>query len=85
MPSKAEIFDHLVNLLEELFEIDPASVNDSSLLYDDLDLDSIDAVDLMVRLKEYTGKKVDPQDFKNVRSVGDIVAVVEQLFDESAA
>ena len=48
-------------------------------LYESLDLDSIDAVDLIVRLKEETGKRVPPEDFKAVRTIDDVVKVLDAL------
>jgi acyl carrier protein len=42
-------------------------------LSDDLDLDSIDAIDLVVKLQEYTGRKISPSEFKSVRTIGDVV------------
>ena len=74
-----EIYDRVVAMLEELFEIDPADVSPESNLYQDLDIDSIDAVDLVVELKKMTGKKIKPEDFKNVRTVLDVVNEVEKL------
>lgn len=47
--------------------------------YQDLDLDSIDAVDLVVKLREITGKKIEPDAFKQVRTVQDVVNEVEKL------
>ena len=72
--------DYLAQLRAVLcdeFELDAADVRPDALLYDDLDIDSIDAVDLLVRLKELTGKDIAPEQFKEVRSVADVVAVLE--------
>ncbi len=79
MHTRDEILSTLQGLFEELFEISADKVTEDAKLYEDLDIDSIDAVDLVVRLKEITGKKVDPEDFKQVRSVGDVVNAVEKL------
>ncbi len=79
MHSKETIYQTLVNILEELFEIDPSQVTSDSQLYDDLDIDSIDAVDLVVKLKDFTGRKINAADFKQVRSVGDIVDAIYNL------
>ncbi|WP_084615744.1 acyl carrier protein [Solimonas flava] len=79
-PSRDEIFEHVKALLVELFEIEPQKIHMEAQLYQDLEIDSIDAIDLILRLKDYTGKKVKPEDFKHVRSVGDVVAAVEALF-----
>lgn len=80
--SRAEIRDLLAGVLEEMFETEPASVQPEAHLYDDLDIDSIDAVDLIVRLKEITGKKVSPEEFKAVRTVDDIISAIEKLLRE---
>lgn len=79
MNSKAEILEQLREIFEELFEIEPEKVQLQANLYTDLDIDSIDAVDLVVRLKEITGKKIEPDEFKNVRTVDDVVEAVHGL------
>ena len=82
MQTQAEIYHRVTEVLEELFEIDPQQVSLESHLYDDLDIDSIDAVDLVVELKNITGKKIKPDDFKSVRTVGDVVEAVEKLLND---
>lgn len=77
--SKDEILTRLRSILSTLFEIPPELVTPEALLYDELDLDSIDAVDLVVKLQDWTGKKVKPEDFRSARTVGDIVEAVHQL------
>jgi len=84
MQSKDAIFTHLQELMTELFEVPAEEVKPESLLYDDLDIDSIDAVDMIVKLKEITGKKLQPSDFKEVRSVQDVVDAVHKLLQEAA-
>jgi len=79
MQSKEDIYQKVVNVLEELFEIDAADIHPDANLYKDLDIDSIDAVDLVVELKKMTGKKIHPEDFKAVRTVADVVTEVEKL------
>ncbi len=76
MHTKDEIFHELKNILIELFEIDNSLITLDAKLYEELDLDSIDAIDMIVRLQEITGKKVKPEDFKSVRTVQDVVDVV---------
>lgn len=82
MTDRDEIYQGVVNALSELFEVDPTEVNLESDLYKDLDIDSIDAVDLVVEIKKITGKKIKPEDFKNVRTVGDIVDAVCELMQD---
>ena len=77
--TETEILDHLRRILEETFEIDPARVQLETNLFTDLDLDSIDAVDLAIKLQELTGKRIKPEEFKTVRTVGDVIGTVRQL------
>ena len=79
MKSQTDIFSTLQGLFEELFEIEPQKVTPDARLYEDLDIDSIEAVDLVVRLKEITGKSVEPEQFKSVRTVQDIVDAVDEM------
>ena len=84
MRTKEEIFAYLQNVLVELFEIDPAKITREANLYQDLDIDSIDAVDLVLKLKEITGKKIQPDDFRHVRTVDDVVNAVHALLADPA-
>lgn len=79
MNSREDIHQRILAVMEELFEIDPQRVSLESRLYEDLDIDSIDAVDLVVELKKITGKKMQPDDFKSVRTVEDVVDAVSRL------
>ena len=79
MYSKEEIFEHLKKILISEFETDEDLIVPSAHLYQDLQLDSIDAIDLIVKVQDYTGKKVKPEDFKNARTVDDVVEIVSQL------
>ena len=71
-----EILERIEQVLMEEFEIEADAVSLEASLYEDLDIDSIDAVDLIVRLKELSGERIPPDQFKNVRTIGDIVKVV---------
>ncbi|WP_372760574.1 acyl carrier protein [Pseudoalteromonas sp.] len=79
MKTAAEIYDVLHGILENDFEIDATDISLDANLYEDLDLDSIDAVDLVVKLREITGKKIDPDAFKQVRTVQDVVNEIAKL------
>jgi len=74
-----EILSQLRNILADNFEIDPATVTPESNLFEELGLDSIDAVDLAIKVQQLTGKRIKPEDFKHVRTVGDVVATARQL------
>ncbi len=79
MKTKEELFAELQDIFVELFELDKGDVTLEATLYDELDIDSIDAVDLVVKLKEVTGKKIQPEEFKAVRTVNDVVEAVYAL------
>ena len=79
MKTKEELFAELQDIFVELFELDKGDVTLEATLYDELDIDSIDAVDLVVKLKEVTGKKIQPEEFKAVRTVSDVVEAVYAL------
>ena len=72
-------------LVDGPFEIDPAKITPESRLYDDLDIDSIDAVDLIVQLKPLLGRNLQPDAFKTVRTVQDVVDVLYGLIRDQAA
>lgn len=74
-----QILDRLKEILHEAFEIDPVRVVPDASLFGELDLDSIDAVDLAIKLQQMTGKRIKPEDFKTVRTVGDVIGTVQQL------
>ncbi len=76
MKSRQEILNVLSSLLVDMFEVDPSNIHGGASLYEDLDVDSIDAVDLVVELKGITGKQIDPDEFKAVRTVDDVVNAV---------
>ncbi|MCB5183736.1 acyl carrier protein [Methylobacillus gramineus] len=77
--SDAEILERLKAIFEDTFEVDTQSITMDTHLFQDLDLDSIDAVDLAIKLQTMTGKRIKPEDFKSVRTVGDVVANVRTL------
>lgn len=76
---KQDVFQTLKSTLVEQFELDPAKITPEARLAEDLDLDSIDAVDMIIKLQEITGRKVSPEDFKGVRTVGDVQRIIEKL------
>ena len=83
--TKDDIYQRIVSILQETFDIDPARVSPAATLKDDLDIDSIDAVDLIVQLKPLVGKRLQPEAFKSVRTVQDVVDALHQLVNEPAA
>ena len=81
MYTRAEVSKKISSALSDLFEVDPESISESALLYEDLDIDSIDAVDLIVELKSFTGLVIDPEDFKSVKTIEDVINIVCKLLE----
>ena len=77
--TEQKIRDSLNKVLIRQIEIESADIQPHEHLYDNLGIDSIDAVDLIVRLKELTGLRTRPEDFKDVRTMDDVVQVVSSL------
>lgn len=79
MESREDIFNELKKLMNELFELPEDEIKLESKFYDDLNLDSIDAIDLIGQLQAILGERVNPEDFKTVMTVGDVVQIIEQM------
>ena len=77
--TKEEILKQIQEMLASLFELDPEDIKPESKLFEERELDSMDAVDLVVKLQKTIGKKIMPEDFKTVRTVQDVVDVVYKL------
>jgi len=83
--SEKDVFQKVRAAMVDLFELDEAVITPQALLFDQLGLDSIDAVDLVVRLKNETGITVRPDEFKAVRTVDDVVKAVHRLLSADHA
>lgn len=79
-----QIFARIVDILSDTFDVEASRVSIASRLGEDLDIDSIDAVDLIVQLKPLIGSNLRPEAFKSVRTVGDVVDVVHAMMHAPA-
>ncbi|OTH89460.1 acyl carrier protein [Pseudomonas aeruginosa] len=84
MQTRDDIFNTLRDALVELFELPPERVTLDANLYQDLEIDSIDAVDLIDHIQRQTGKKIAAEEFKAVRTVNDVVEAVYRLVQRAA-
>lgn len=85
MKSKQEILAHVRAAMAELFELEPAAIELDAHLVDDLDLDSIDAIDMAARLQQMTGRRVPEEMLKSIRTIADVVELVHAQLAECAA
>jgi len=84
MMTDQAIFERLRAILIETFDIEPERIHLQARLYEDLDIDSIDAVDLIVKLKPLVGKRLQPDAFKAVRSLQDVIDALLGLMHDGA-
>jgi len=82
--TREDIYEKLKSLLIDLFEIPAGSIHLDAQLVDDLDLDSIDAVDLILELQEFTGRKISAEQFRSVHTVRDVIEQVHELVGQAA-
>jgi len=83
--NRAEILDEITKTLVEVFQLDPKIVTPEARLVEDLDLDSIDAIDLAVKVQDLTGKRLAEDDLRSLSTIGDLVAVVEKMLREQTS
>ena len=81
--TKEDIFQKIKEIVSQEFEIEPEAIIPEAKLYTDLDLDSIDAVDLMVKMKDYISGKIEPEQFKKAVTVQDVVELLYPLMRDS--
>jgi acyl carrier protein len=77
--TKDELFNRIKTVLVEEFELTDAEVTPEAKMFTDLGLDSIDAVDLIVKMKPYIPGKINADAFKQVKTVQDVVEVIFPL------
>lgn len=82
MKTKQEILAAVADALHDTFGIERERLKPDAQLYQDLEIDSIDAIDLMVKLQKMIGKRMQPEAFKAVRTIDDVVNVIEKLVNE---
>lgn len=77
--TKDEIYTKLKEVLINDFDIEAELIQLDANIVTDLDLDSIDAVEMIVKMKPFLNGKIEPEDFKSVKTVQDIVDILEPL------
>jgi acyl carrier protein len=80
---KNVIFEKIKAALIEDFDLEEERIVPEAKLYEDLELDSIDAVDLIVKLKSFLPRNIDPEAFKKMRTLQNVVDGVYNLVQNS--
>ncbi len=75
-----------MQIMAEEFELEPELLQPDATLYEDLGLDSLDAVDMVVALEKAFGMKMtDEEAVRAVRTLGDLFGLVGRLSNQQAA
>lgn len=83
VPSRDEVLSKIVEILSDSFEIEPSRIRPDATLYEELDLDSIDAIDIFTQLRELTGRRPDPAEARAIRTVEQLVDFVFSEIDKT--
>ena len=83
--SKEEILARLRKILRAEFDLPEEQVVLGALLVDDLDLDSVDAVALAVRLEEETNLEFSEEDLRAMTTVEHVVDLVHSRLPARSA
>lgn len=76
MHSKDEVLKWVVEILTREFGLDAANLCPETHLAEDLDLDSIDAIDMAVRIEEKTGLTLSGEDLQSIQTIQDAVDLI---------
>ncbi len=77
--SKQEVLEHINGVLIDLFEIEKDKLVPEAKLYDDLDIDSIDTIDLLIELKKFVGKDIDADAFIDAKTIGEVAEIISNM------
>ena len=83
--TRAEVQEKVVAMMSEMFELSPEQLKPEAKLFEELDLDSIDAIDMVVKLQEMTGRRVNDAALKKVRTVKDVIDLVDEHYKAAEA
>jgi len=82
--TEEEIYSQLRQTMEKMFDLGAEDIVASARLYEDLDVDSIDAVNMIIELRRVTGKTIPAEQFREARTVADVVDTVQRIFAQDA-
>jgi acyl carrier protein len=78
---REQILSMVKTILVNEFEIDEVDIVPETNIYEDLDIDSIDVVDLVVRLRAETGRSIEPDNFKQVKTIDDLLDALDKVIN----
>jgi acyl carrier protein len=82
--TKDDLFEQLKDVLVTEFDLPRERLQPAAHLVDDLDLDSIDWIDMAVALEAKTGRKLKEQDLEAIRTLQDVVDLIHRKLQADA-
>jgi acyl carrier protein len=80
--NKDAIYEKIKEIMVSEFKLAADSIGLEKQLSNDLQLDSLDIVDLILGLSDFIGEKIDPTLFKDAHTVQDLVDSVTPLWKQ---
>lgn len=81
MEIRKEILETINEFLVDEFELDRNDLIETALLKDDLDIESLDFVDIAVIVEKEFGFKVTNEEMVQIRTLGDLYTYVQSQVD----
>ena len=83
--TREEINKMLIDVLRETFDLSAEALIPNAKLYEDLDLDSLDAIDLAVKLKNDMGVTLNEEEMRSLIELSDLVDLMEKKLNASSS
>ncbi|MEM6484267.1 MAG: phosphopantetheine-binding protein [Pseudomonadota bacterium] len=77
--SKQEIVEKIRAVMVDFFELDASEISEDSNLVEDLDIDSIDTIDLMIEMRKHLDKEIDDMALLDCKTIGDVAEVISKM------
>ncbi|AEX85183.1 acyl carrier protein [Marinitoga sp. 1135] len=75
---RKELFEKVAEIISESLSIDREKITEDAVLTDDLELDSLELVDLTMDFESELGISIDDSELENIKTVGDIVEILSK-------
>ena len=72
------VLEKVKSILAEQFDVEEDTIAEETSLQDDLGADSLDVVDLLMSIEDEFSIEVPDEDVENIKTVGSLVAYIEQ-------
>lgn len=72
------VLDQIKEILKDTMDIDESKITSDAKLKEDLELDSLDSVELIMSAEEEFGIEIPDEDVMNFKTVNDIVNYIEE-------